>query len=154
MRNELQNVITSFRQDQELALEYLHGRLGIPVPSTSYEWAANGEKQIESVMSTAVGDDVQLRNHGVGIEVIHSEFRIDFDYGPAGECDCFDGWRLGLHKHISNELPDPVECNRDIRQWLVDAAESGDLMAVPDTYSFYVWPESRSRWSEPKPIGG
>ena len=154
MRNELQTVITNFRHNQELALEYLHGRLGIPVPSTKYEWAANGRNQIESVMPTVVSDGVQIRKHGVGVEVIHPKFRIDFEYGPAGECDCFDGWRLGLHKHISIALPDPVECDREIRQWLDEAAESGDLLPVPDTYSFFVWPESRSRWSTSKPNVG
>lgn len=146
MQPELKTVVTNFRQDQELALEYLHGHLGIPVPCSNIEWASRGRKQIDAVISTICDDGVQVRKHGYGIELIHPDFQIDFDYGPSGECDCFDAWRLGLHKHISLRLPDPVECDREIREWIADAVRSGELQQVAGRNSFYVWPASRSEW--------
>lgn len=145
MRVELHEAITDFRSDQELALEYLHGHLGIPVPVTNDEWAARGRTQIESVVSVAADDGVQLRKHGHGIEVIHPRFQIDFDYGPAGECDCFDPWRL--YQHRSNGRSHSVSSDRDMRDWLVESASAGEVLPVPGTYSFFVWPEMRSQWS-------
>lgn len=147
MRIELKDVITSFRRDQELALQYLHGRLQIPVPESAFAWAVTARRQIAAVSSVIAEDGVRLRKHGFGIEVIHPDFRIDFDYGPAGECDCFDAWRLGLHNHISPGLPSPVECDRTIRDWIGEAEEERSLIRVPETNAFYVWPDSRSFWT-------
>ncbi len=45
-----------FRRDQELALDYVHGRLGIPVPRTAFAWAADAHKRIAAVSSIAIAD--------------------------------------------------------------------------------------------------
>lgn len=148
MRLELRDAIVNFRRDQERALSYLHSRLGIPVPKTNVEWAVSALGQIQTVASQVTADGVHLRKHGYGIEVIHPEFRVDYDYGPAGECDCFDAWRLGLHKHILLELSGPVECNRAIGDWIAEAKLEGDLIQVANASHLFVWPKSRSTWSD------
>jgi len=147
MHSELADAIRLFRNDQELALAYLHGKLRIPVPSTSHEWATNARDYVCAVKSIASADFVTLYPHGFGIEVTHPEFHVDFDYGPAGQCDCFDAWRLSLHRHLRLKVPNPVDDPRPIRDWLRGAVDSGHLAQIADSYSLYYNPESRSTWN-------
>ena len=147
MRTELRQIIERFRRDQELALNYLHARLRIPVPMGELSWAAHGRRQIEAVASTAERDGATLRKHGIGIEIIHPVFQIDFDYGPDGECDCFDSWRLQRHEHVLHGYPDPVSCHPDMRNWLAEAASDGHLRVLSETRLVYQWPESLSGWT-------
>ena len=147
MNPELADAIQLFRHDQELALAYLHGKLGIPVPATSHEWAATAHDRVAAVKSAATGDGVTLYPHGVGIEVTHPEFHIDFDYGPAGQCDCFDRWRLSLHRHLRLNLPDPVDDPRPIADWLKGAVASGHLVKVADWCSLFYYLGLQSVWT-------
>ncbi len=94
MHADLADSIRLFRHDQELALQYIHGKLEIPVPRTSYQWAADAHDQIASASAITSMDGVTLYVHGVGVEITHPDFHIDYDYGPVGQCDCFDKWRL------------------------------------------------------------
>jgi hypothetical protein len=114
MHPDLADAIRLFRRDQELALDYIHRRLDIPVPRTAHSWAADAHEQIAAAYSIATTEGVILYVHGVGIEVTHPDFHIDYDYGPAGQCDCFDKWRLSLHRHIRLELPNPVDDPRPL----------------------------------------
>ncbi|QEG40208.1 DUF6896 domain-containing protein [Roseimaritima ulvae] len=144
MNTELADAIHLFRTDQESALAYLHGKLGIPVPSTGLEWAENGHEHVERVKSIADDDGVELYVHGFGIEVTHPDFHIDFDYGRDGQTDCFDRWRLSLHRHMRLGLPAPVDDPRPIKDWLDDAADAGELIRID--YATYYDPNSRSAW--------
>ena len=87
-----------------------------------------------------------LKVHGVGIEITHPDFHIDFDYGPAGQCDCFDKWRLSLHRHIRLKLPNPVDDPRPLDEWLKDAVDAGEFIRVADSYSMLYNPTLRSGW--------
>ena len=148
MHSELTEAIREFRADQELALAYLHGELRIPVPTTAVEWAANGHEHVQQVRSIAETRGVSLYVHGFGIEVTHPRFHIDFDYGRDGETDCFDRWRLSLHRHLRLGLPDPVDDPRPIKEWLQQAADTGELVRIE--YSMYYDPSSRSAWNTDK----
>ena len=147
MNPELSDAIALFRRDQEHALEYIHGRLQVPVPRTSLDWATYGRNQIASVASILATDGVRLCVHGIGIEIAHPEFHIDFDYGPTGQCDCFDEWRLSLHRHLRLGLPNPVSGPRPLEAWLQDAMIAGELIPVAETYSMMYNPLSRSQWN-------
>ena len=147
MRAELAIAIRLFRRDQELALDYIHKQLGILVPRTAYHWAVDAGDQIAAVNSDASTDGVTLYVHGIGIEVSHPDFHIDYDYGPAGQCDCFDKWRLSLHRHLRLGLPDPVDDPRPLDDWLSDAVDAGELVRVRDSYSMFYDPLLRSKWS-------
>lgn len=154
MRESLARMISDFRDSQDLALDYLHRHLGIPVPKSNVNWAATARRVIESKHEIVARDRVILRKHGFGIEVTHPDFRIDFDYGPHGECDCFDSWRLSLHAHQRRSLSGRVKMQSQVSQWISDAYDDGDLIRVHDDYSHYVDPSLRSRWSFPIPGGG
>ncbi len=147
MNANLDDAIRLFRRDQELALDYVHGRLGIPVPRTAFAWAADAHKRIAAVSSIAIADGVTLYVHGVGIEVKHPDFHIDYDYGPAGQCDCFDKWRLSLHRHLRLKLPNPVDDPRPLEDWLCDAVRRSELTRVVNSYSLFYNPSIPCKWS-------
>jgi len=147
MHADLANAIRLFRHDQELALDYIHSKLGIPVPHSASHWATNAWGKIAAVRSTASMDGVTLYVHGVGIEVTHPSFHIDYDYGPTGQCDCFDRWRLSLHRHLRLRLPSPVDDPRPLDDWLADALAAGELVRVADSHSMFYDPLLRSGWS-------
>lgn len=147
MRPELRSIIERFRRDQELGLDFLHGKLGIPVPATCYDWAAMGREQIEDVDSIVRSNGARLQKHGIGIEIIHPKFRIDFDYGPNGECNCFDAWRLQLHEHILKKYSDPVSCLKALPTWLAEAADAGFLRLLSKTHSVYICDEFPTKWN-------
>jgi hypothetical protein len=71
------------------------------------------------------------------IDVIHPDFRIDFDYGPNGQIDCFDVWRLAVHRHHLTDAKPPVGPYDDIREWVGDATEQGELLTVPGSYNAF-----------------
>ncbi len=154
MHADLVDAIRLFRRDQELALDYIHGRLGIPVPRTAFAWAADAHKRIAAVSSIAIAEGVTLYVHGVGIEVTHPDFHIDYDYGPAGQCECFDKWRLSLHRHIRLKLPKPVDDPRPLEDWLSNAVKGGELTRVADSYSMFYNPSLTSKWSPTAENGG
>lgn len=147
MHKDLADAIRLFRRDQELALDYIHRRLGIPVPRTASSWAADAHEQVAAASSIATTDGVTLYVHGVGIEVTHPDFHIDYDYGPVGQCDCFDEWRLSLHRHIRLSLPNPVDDPRPLDNWIRDAVDAGELIRVADSYSMIYDPSLPSQWS-------
>ncbi len=94
MIDELLEAIASFRSAQELALAYVHERLGLPVPRSNREWMRYAYAVPPAAAVVANTDGVKIDIHGAGIEVVHPDFAIDYDYGPSGECDCFDAGDL------------------------------------------------------------
>lgn len=145
MNAELRQLIDAFRATQNIAIDFLHCRLGIPLPKTNLDWALNGHLAIRDLTDAILTAGVQLKPHGYGIDVIHPEFRIDFDYGPAGQIDCFDIWRLALHRHhLLNDTP-PVGPYDDIDAWVGDALECGELTIVSETYDAFFQDPTRLR---------
>jgi hypothetical protein len=149
MHPHLADAIQLFRHDQELALDYIHGKLGIPVPRTAFLWAMNAQQQLTTASAIATAEGVTLYVHGAGIEVTHPDFHIDYDYGPDGQCDCFDTWRLSLHRHIRLGLPNPVDDPRPLDAWLRDAVDAGELICVANSFSMFYDPSLSSKWSPP-----
>ena len=133
MRLELDSLIQKFRSSQDLAMDLLHGTLGIPMPSSSFDWVKSCREQIQTALGSCKIEGLDLRPHGYGIEVVHPDFQIDFDYGPNGEIDCFDEWRLALFRHLSDSRPNPVGQYDDIRNWIQEAVSSEELIVVAET---------------------
>ncbi|EGF29250.1 DUF6896 domain-containing protein [Rhodopirellula baltica] len=154
MDERLKSLISSYRVTQDRALDYLHARIGLPLPHSNVEWALEARRKIESSHAILESDRVVLRKHGFGIDITHPEFRIDFDYGPNGERDCFDSWRLALFSHRESGLPGPVENQDEVSQWLIAAHEAGELIKIHRDYSHYVDPTRRSHWSVLDQNGG
>jgi hypothetical protein len=91
-------------------------------------------------------DGVKIDIHGAGIEVVHPDFTIDFDYGPNGECDCFDAWRLALHRHRCRRLAWPVDGQLELQALLESAAADGSIAQLSNS-PYYVHPDFRSHWT-------
>lgn len=145
MRELLEVIIASFRHMQEMGLDYTHGRLRLPVPCSARQWMQYRYTVPTDAAAIADEDGVRVDIHGSGIEIVHPDFTIDYDYGPNGECDCFDGWRLALHLHRCRKLPPPVVGSVIIGGWLDAAAEEGTVIALPDS-PYFVHPRYRSKW--------
>lgn len=144
--SELVDAIVSFRTTQELGLAYVHERLRLPVPRTNREWMRYSYALPPKAAVIAESDGVKIDIHGAGIEVIHPQFTIDYDYGPNGECDCFDAWRLALHRHRCRGRPWPVDGQLELQELIDSAVRDGTLTALPDS-SYFVHPSFRSSWS-------
>lgn len=144
--NELLDAITSFRTAQERGLDYVHNRLRLPVPSSNREWMRYAYAVPAQAAAFAHADGVKIDIHGAGIEVVHPEFAIDYDYGPGGECDCFDAWRLALHRHRYRGLPWPVQGQLELRALLDSAAADGSVIQLSGS-PYFVHPSFRSKWT-------
>ena len=131
---ELRVLIHDFRITQDRAIDYLHSILLIPLPNTGPDWVRNGHRAVLEAARRIVDPAIKLNPHGFGIDVIHSDFRIDFDYGPNGEIDCFDVWRLAVHRHHLTHAEPPVGPYDDIRSWIEDAVDRCELQRVPDAH--------------------
>lgn len=138
MNTELRALIDNFRATQDQAVDYLHDLLLIPRPRSGPDWVRTGHLAVREAAKRVEAPDIRLSPHGFGIDVIHPCFRIDFDYGPNGEVDCFDIWRLAVHRYHMNQGKPPVGPYEDIRQWVSDALGAGELQVVPGSHdSFY-----------------
>jgi hypothetical protein len=137
MAPELRTLITDFRAAQDRAIDFLHTNLSIPLPQSGPDWVRNGHRAVLDALKLAGDSAFKLAPHGYGIDVIHSDFRIDFDYGPNGEIDCFDVWRLALHRYYLTHAKPPVGPYDDIREWVNDAVAKSELRIVPETYNAF-----------------
>ncbi len=137
MNPRLRILIDDFRTTQDRAIDYLHVALRIPIPQDGPDWVHNGHPAVLDAARLAENDGIRLDPHGFGIDVIHTDFRIDFDYGPVGQIDCFDVWRLAVHRHHLTNADPPVGPYDDIREWVLDAAEQGELLSVPNSYNAF-----------------
>jgi hypothetical protein len=147
MQNDnLIGAIASFRSAQELGLAYTHNRLRLPVPRSNREWMRYGYAVPPEAASVAQADGVKIDIHGAGIEIVHPDFTIDYDYGPNGECDCFDAWRLALHRHRCRGLAWPVKGQLELQALLDSEAADGKVIRIFGS-PYFVHPDYRSNWT-------
>lgn len=143
---ELLDAIASFRVAQELGLAYVHKRLRLAIPRSRRDWMGYGYTVPPEAAVIAESDGVKIDIHGAGIEILHPDFTIVYDYGPNGECDCFDAWRLALHRHRCRGLPWPVEGQDEFQALLDSAAADGGVVPLSGS-PYFVHPDFRSNWS-------
>jgi hypothetical protein len=59
----------------------------------------------KTVPATGIlGDGTKYTFHGVGCSIESGEGDINFDFGPYGRCDGFDGWRLSAYARQFSEF--------------------------------------------------
>lgn len=137
MNPDLQALNQDFRAAQDRAIDFLHKELRIPLPRSGRDWVRNGHRLVLDAGKLASNSAFKLDPHGYGIDVVHSDFRIDFDYGPNGEIDCFDVWRLAVHRHHLTKARPPVGPYDDIEEWVNDALAKCELLTVPESYDMF-----------------
>ena len=137
MNPHLRALINDFRSAQDSAIDYLRTSLRIPLPKSGLDWVRNGHATVLDAATLLKNSGITLDPHGYGIDVIHPQFRVDFDYGPVGQIDCFDVWRLAVHRHHLTDAEPPVGPYDDIRDWVTNAANQGELLTVPNSYDAF-----------------
>lgn len=135
MDRRLDNLIARFREAQDAAVMLL-STMGVPMPASNFDWLAicraHGISGFEA-------NGVKLIPHGFGIEVRQGNSSVDFDWGPNGESDAFDAWRL-FNFASCNRLAEAY-AYEDVEQWLLQGHAGGDLVQVG---SLYVDPQRRA----------
>jgi hypothetical protein len=77
-------------------------------------------------------NDVPIYAHGYGIELKIGDLTIDFDWGPSGEPDGFDAWRL---YNFTLDNPTGVACtHEEVIRWIDEAYANGELERIEYTY--------------------
>jgi hypothetical protein len=123
MHPELSNMIARFRASQDLAVEVLVSRLGIPLPESAIGWVMFCRK--ERLHEVNELQCVPFNAHGFGVAVEIDGVKVDFDWGDDGQPDGFDGWRLWWH-YMQNDVPPPGS-HSDVCEWLESAYADGEL---------------------------
>lgn len=130
MNLQLRQLIDAFRTAQDRAIDLLFVSLRIPLPRNGPDWVLTGHAAVREA-ARSLDSGITLDPHGYGIEVVHPDFRVDFDFGPDGQVDCFDVWRLALHRHYLTDATPPVGPYPDIKDWVAAAVREAELIVVP-----------------------
>jgi hypothetical protein len=130
MKPELETLIRCFRDAQDVGVATVRDTLQIPLPKSGPDWVHycwnNGIQKLKEL------NGVPIYAHGYGIELKIGELTIDFDWGPNGEADGFDAWRL-YNFTLDNDTG--VECTHDdVIQWIEAAFKNGELQRSNHTY--------------------
>ena len=88
MDSRLAFVIAQYKGAVTEAIKLL-GEAGIERPNSSIVWALNGVEN-----SGTLNNDASFRKHGYGICVTMGGIDVDFDFGPKGEIQAPDSFRL------------------------------------------------------------
>lgn len=130
MDHRLDQLIEGFRAAQDIGVAVLTRDLRIPIPSSGRDWwvycKQNGLYEIEELQG------IPIRAHGFGIELTIGSMIIDFDWGPNGEQDGFDGWRLYVYP-LNNDMEEELS-HAEINDLLQSAFGAGELIKIDELY--------------------
>jgi short subunit dehydrogenase-like uncharacterized protein len=120
--SQLDKLIGEFRAAQDIAVKALVENLKLPRPKTNVEWWAISVKHDLAKWNEVEG--IRYKSHGFGVEVTIGDVTCDFDWGPKGEADGFDEWRLYNFARFENNELISLE---DVRTWLKQSYAQGEL---------------------------
>jgi hypothetical protein len=120
MERHLFDLIHAYRQAVADAVAELSAS-GISLPQSNIEWSLS---PIPCIGSLRAGG--QYRKHGYGCTVETAKGEVDFDFGPHGEVDGFDAWRLWRFADARAEEFGFLE-ESQIRSALERALKGGEL---------------------------
>lgn len=130
MKPELDSLIRQFRNAQDVAVAIIAQNFQISLPQSGPDWGRyccdNGLQQLTDL------NGIPIYAHGFGIELKIGDLTIDFDWGPNGEPDGFDAWRL---YNFTRDNETGVSCSHDsVIHWIDDAYSRGELERIEYTY--------------------
>jgi hypothetical protein len=126
MNQQLKSLIESYLSAVNEAIELLVAS-GIALPKSNTEWAISGINQRGELKN-----GIKYFKHGYGCAVHLSSGPVDFDFGPKGEYNGFDEWRLWGFLQNS-KLPKFFKSESELKQEFRRAIENGEL-----TFSGYI----------------
>jgi len=130
MHDTLDRLIEEYRAAQDVGVRTLLRDLGVPQPSSGGDWWLYCSKN--GLYNSNQLGGIPIYAHGYGIELKIGSLTIDFDWGPSGEPDGFDGWRL--YKFSLDNLA-AIKCSHsEVNAWLEDALANGELIKVGSLY--------------------
>ena len=80
---------------------------------------------------------IPFNKHGHGCFVEYPEGVVDFDFGPAGQTDGFDGWRLYFFAR-EHGLDHGYVSHREVDAGLAEAATARDLLRYPESHLYHL----------------
>lgn len=128
MKAELLNLIESYRTSVCEAVRLLR-EAGVALPSDAKEWSLTGPQ------SGTLGSHARFTKHGVGCIVHIGDTTTDFDFGPGGETDGFDAWRLFRFSE-DHGVAIPFQSHREINEHLLAAEAAGELSRLQGSTLF------------------
>ena len=148
MKPELETLIRHFRVAQDVGVATIRDTFKFPFPTSGPDWVhyccAHGLQKIHEL------NGIPIYVHGYGIELKIGDLIIDFDWGPNGEPDGFDAWRLynfSLHNATG------VQCtHKEVIQWIEASLEKGELERIDYTYFAPTRRAIRSEVDEPSVV--
>jgi hypothetical protein len=130
MNQELRDLINAYQAAVSRSVRALR-ESGVELPRSNLMWALAGPK------SGTLESGGQFRKHGYGCTVHIDGIDTDFDFGPGGETDGFDGWRL--YRFTGDHgITSPYTNYRELDVALETAAAKGEIVRLGDS-SLYHW---------------
>lgn len=130
LRTELDHLIARFRDAQDIAVQCIIHVLKFPLPKTCLKWVEYCDRH--DVYPLRHRNGVNFYAHGYGIELQVEGLSIDFDFGPNGEPDGFDAWRL---YRFAETNAAGVRCTHaQAKQWIEEAHGEGELIQIGNLY--------------------
>lgn len=126
MNHKLRTLIESYLSAVKEAIQLLVAS-GIELPTSNTEWAISGIAQRGELVG-----GIKYFKHGYGCAVQLTSGSVDFDFGPKGEYNGFDEWRLWRFLQNS-KTPKVFRTEAELKQEFRLAIENGDL-----TFSDYI----------------
>lgn len=131
MNPQLQQLIGTYQEAVSSAVSLLR-ESGVALPVSNREWAISGAR------SGQLGADAKFHKHGYGCTVRAGNLVTDFDFGPNGEVDGFDAWRLfGFAEDRGLVLP--WATHRELEALLLESEKSGDVVRLPGSTLYRVY---------------
>jgi hypothetical protein len=130
MNAELDTLIEHFRSAQDIGVTTLVDSMGLKIPSSGHDWVVyccDNELAKESVIN-----GVGIYTHGYGVELKIGNLTIDFDWGPNGERDVFDAWRL--YNFTIDNVTGVDSSHFDVIDWIEAAHNAGELAKIEYNY--------------------
>ncbi len=130
MKPELETLIKHFRAAQDVGVATIRDALKLPFPTSGPDWVhyccTHGLQKTNEL------NGIPIYAHGYGIELKIGDLTIDFDWGPKGEPDGFDAWRL---YNFTLDNATGVKCtHKEVIQWIEASLENGELERIDYTY--------------------
>lgn len=126
--NELVKLINKYLEVGENFLTYFFNGKQIKTPKSDTVWA-----------STIIDPNGNIKNgityfkHGIGIDFKDNNWKISIDFGPKGEWDGFDSWRLFLFL-TSNNIKSTIKNERKIQKFLIKGIKDSIFIKKDSLY--------------------
>lgn len=131
MDQNLKGLIFDFNSAQEEAVKAFEKAFECARPTSTDDYVFRCVPLIRSASYCCSG--CHVRPHGIGMDVSFDGKGIDFDFGPNGEINVFDAWRLFSFAQRNKIVTSFVSAS-EIDEAIRIAMESGEISKVANGF--------------------